>query len=220
MLSWRASGGTVMVVCGIGCGVLFGVAISMIMIRAHRTSQATDHDLPTRSALVEPAPEARSEGEIDQLRLRVTALESRTEPGVGASAAPITVPSAAIAPSRDEVVRELASQQEATLRRFREEGTDPGWARDAKRMLERDFDSLGVQNGTKLTASECRTTLCVADLAWPNYESARSAARSILTKNYSLNCRRSLFIPTPEDMSKEYSAEIIFDCESMRADSR
>jgi hypothetical protein len=147
----------------------------------------------------------------------LAALEGRT-------AAPDKTPAPASAPtppSPQEIAQHNAAAQAALVARLEREGSDPHWSPGATASFKSDLGKTqAIQTGAVVKDVTCGTTMCAAQIAWNDYASAKKDYKSLLTEKYDLNCKRTVYVPPPDDPSAAYSATLFLDCESFRADGR
>ena len=108
-----------------------------------------------------------------------------------------------------DAVRAVQDQVEQDRSRHLSEPRNHDWAVASETALRADLqDNRGVRVGDV----SCRSETCVVTLEWPDYRTAFSSYRSLLTHRYSVNCRRRMGVPPPDDPGAPYEAELFFDC--------
>jgi hypothetical protein len=152
-----------------------------------------------RSVLAAPADSARLAG----LEQRLNELERQ-----GAPQARPPEPSPAEAQQRFE----------ARVRRQQAEPVDPSWAKSTNSLLQADVLKQATGKSFRLNRVDCRTTLCSAELEWPSTEEADREYLSLVHFPYKANCGRTLVLPDPASVKGALHAQLLFDCESWRAD--
>jgi len=108
-----------------------------------------------------------------------------------------------------DAVRAVEDQVEQDRSRHLSEPRNHDWAVASETALRADLqDNRGVRIGDV----SCRSETCIVTLEWPDYRTAFSSYRSLLTHHYSVNCRRRMGVPPPNDPGAPYEAELFFDC--------
>jgi hypothetical protein len=136
-----------------------------------------------------------------------------------AGAEPRTAGSSAIL-DREEVAEQVEAQRTEWLGRLQRESRDPKWSSGAEASMDRDLEAMETTVGFRARRSDCRSTLCSADLEWPSYAAARKALNEVVAARYDMNCSTVMFLPAPDDVSTAYSSTLIRDCGSLRAEAR
>jgi len=103
------------------------------------------------------------------------------------------------------------------LESHRAQNVDDPWASDTGRLLSADFNTLAAKTGTTSVTVDCRTTICVATLAWTDFDHASNGWQHALNYFFRANCRKKIQLPPPADKSASYSAPMIFECDKWKA---
>jgi len=144
---------------------------------------------------------------------RVQALEAAS-----ASAAKEPPPPAA-RPSPEDERANVARVEADFMSRMAAEGVDPKWAGGARASVERDLTALAENQNFTVRAVECKTTICSADLEWPESTTTKPSAKALAMQRYEIGCAHFAGISVPEGASKTYTAKVFFDCEKTRAEA-
>jgi hypothetical protein len=104
------------------------------------------------------------------------------------------------------------------LRRHRSDPRDPRWADATEPKIEADLAKAAERSKFKIVRVDCRMASCVSVLEWDSYPAARSGLGMALREPYSVNCGLEVLLPPPLNPAAPYQADMIFDCESWRAD--
>jgi hypothetical protein len=192
------------------CGSAAGAAI-VLCLQGGLTGKSAAAREATR---VEPAAAAPAPPQIVYVTAPAAAPSAESPP----AAAPAPSSSA----SRPADVRE--TQRAATaeywgrrLDSHEQEGRDARWAASTQAALQADLDGLGRNAGFQVRDVDCRTTTCLARLAWPSRDDAMRQTRRVTQAAYSKSCTREIYAPPPAaGTAGPYEGEVLFDCESDR----
>jgi hypothetical protein len=198
-------------------GVGFGVSVGLLI--AGRSTPAS------AAVVTAPTPSAASVGDpslaaLTQMSQRMSAAEARlnaltaaaeTKPAASASAAP------RVPPTPEEMRAQTEKVRANLLGRMNAEGVDPRWAPRTASSFRQDLQSMGAAQHFDVREVTCRTTMCAADLEWTDSHGRRPQLMSVLGQVYGVNCQRHGTIFEPNDTTPNYTAKLIFDCESSRA---
>jgi hypothetical protein len=198
---------------GTAVGISLAVPTAYFVDRSHQPSAAkvTSQEQPT----TDPAPSRAQEdgARLTGLDARLEALERRS--AVGATAAiPSSDTPTLLHPADSKPVLHDSLQARLTS-----EGVDGTWANRSQSEIEADLSTIATDDGFHVSSVECRTTLCSAHLSWDSFESARASRGQLLTHKGPLNCDRDIYMPQPSEGAAvgAYAADVIYDCEGLRA---
>jgi hypothetical protein len=193
------------------------VVVAAIAYRAGRTSRppvAADSGNPPERVTTTQyyTNTSTSDPRVSEIEQRIQALEARPS---GEHPANPARPAVSPRPS-DEDARQRAERNHARFGdRFVQEQVDPAWGASTSKSLANEFGRLGQSMGFKAISVECHTTMCAAELEWPNSESAARGARAVVEHMYSQNCARTIYRPPPTD-DGPYHVTMYMDCERAR----
>jgi hypothetical protein len=213
------------VLCSLSACVICALVVGVLVTR-ERAARATN---VAHVAYAEGAsslqPSRREDalledGRLAALERRMEAMERGSLPHNAVASTDARLPASTVRLSYDEQKKQTGDRIKALVNRFETEGRDPRWASGAARSLELDTLSLSKKLGFAVKRVECKTSVCVSEMEWPNYEAARHGFSALLANNYDLNCARTLSMPRPSDVSVPYSAQLLMDCESLRTEVR
>ena len=74
----------------------------------------------------------------------------------------------------------LIAQHHAAIDRHYQEPRDPNWYRKAEAKLGEDLGAFATQRHFELTDVDCRTSSCVATVAFASYNDAQAGWSAIL----------------------------------------
>lgn len=125
-------------------------------------------------------------------------------------------------PGPEEQAREVIAWRDVQLREFNAERVAPDWATRSQEQLGARLQVLNQQRSRHdleafdVERIECRTSMCIASLAWNGIEQAREASTTLAGFNYRLPCATSsLVYDKPGESSHgRYRHELIFRCKA------
>jgi hypothetical protein len=202
-----------LIVGGMVIGVAIGVG-SRVTMPAQSQSEPASASSTHAAAPVKTIERIVQQVPSPDLDRRIAALEA------AGAVAPAAVPNQRVLPEyeRTHGLEVEAAAHQALVDRFRNDQSDPAWARTATSLLSEDLVRLAENGGFKTISVDCRTVMCAAVLEWKNYSEARQHAMDLAGHPYKLNCAREVHTPSPTDGSQPYRVEMVFDCEGLRAD--
>jgi hypothetical protein len=202
-----------------------GVVVGLVLGRGWTPDRSVPSTY-TRMTMEDGPPSNSPRGSgpaFDDMASRMGALEKRlgaveSTPKVAPSAEPAPPPGP---PNPEEMRAQTAKVQADLLARMNTEGVDPRWAPRAESSFAHDLQTLGEGHDFVVRHVNCRTTMCSADIEWPNGSSTGAPPRitDVVAQHYEVNCQRFGRIAQPDDPSGNYTAKVIFDCEQERAES-
>jgi hypothetical protein len=150
---------------------------------------------------------------------RVAVLEKQVEElssAVSAVSAGPRAPSP-LEEDRDARTRRMFDDHEKLLAQHDAERRDAAWAPKQQRVVEA---TLGALSGAprvsfSLRSVDCRTSSCVARLAWPSENAARMNLQELLAGSAAAGCAREIAFPHAETEGS-YVASLYFDCAEAR----
>jgi hypothetical protein len=98
------------------------------------------------------------------------------------------------------------------------ERSDPRWSPATAKALGQELSPLAQAGGFELRGVECRMTMCVADLDWPDYATAMQHEQELVQHGFAANCARFGATLPSNDPTLHYQSKLIFDCEAWRAE--
>lgn len=200
-------------------GVLAGVGSSLLISKFRDTGTAPrvrEHAIRVQdlSAVTPPSNPPHSNPDFSALQARLAELEARANAQRPAPQGPPPVP------DRGGSQADHQDEHQETIDQHSRESIDPRWSLQANRLLEADLGEVASRDHLQLIRVDCRTTTCLATIAWQSYASALSTYGDLLHGAYRVNCGRRILLPPPEDRTRPYQAQLIFDCEGFRASER
>jgi hypothetical protein len=199
------------VLLGLG-GAVVGAIITAFVARSGSRNVATG------APLARPAGEWLREPESPSLELAVRsqAVASGPSSSPGAPSVPRTKRRPA-SPEEAQQREEEAHQRWAS--RYEHEAADPRWGPDAARSLSDELHGLESRMAFRATGVTCKTTMCAADLEWPDFARVAGETRTLVQHMYEQNCARTIYNPPPGDPGAPYRLTMYFDCETARIGS-
>jgi hypothetical protein len=159
---------------------------------------------PLGEAQSPPGSAARDE-RVGSLENRITQLEDQKQPP---------------APPQD-IARDQAKNfaaHAASIEAHRRDKVDPGWARDVERAYNDDLQAISRDSQFRLLNVNCRTTSCIAELEFANFNIANQNWSKVLHRRYKTACGTEISIPPTDKPDEPYRATVVFDCLSMRSE--
>ena len=169
-------------------------------------------EVPPPAGPVDNAERAR----VRLLEQRVAELENEKQRAPGPAAQP-AAPLAAMPPPT-EADRASAAQHVAAVSSFRTDPRDPKWAPARERVLGDGLRRTNAPAPFEVTAVECKTTWCRAEVSFGSYDAARTDLRALLAGDYRGACAVSIDLPTPPDPAARYAATAVYDCQAARTE--
>ena len=96
------------------------------------------------------------------------------------------------------------------------EPADPGWAPRAAKLLNEDFHNLGSNGSFQVNAVDCKTTTCVADIAFTDHYVAMTHWKEILANHFSVPCGVRMVLDGEGNGAEPYPTRVLLDCEDAR----
>jgi hypothetical protein len=202
-------------------GVVGGLAVSWF--RPGVAPREISNDAPSaRPAappiwLVDPADDVVARGEISP----GAAAKPAPAPSTSSSRRPAPVDLRdTIDPTEEmhEADRLHAQRHDDALLHHQSEPKDPRWAAATEPRIEADLSRVAEKSKFKIVKVDCRMASCVSVLEWPSYADAQHGYATALREIYAVNCGVEILLPPPPNPAARYQADMIFDCESWRAD--
>lgn len=195
-----------------------GVTASLVV--SHRSAEEPSAAANPAEARLVPVADphaAMDQQRIARLERRVAGLA--IERAGDGSAAPAPADDRGAAGPREEPLTEaeaLARHRtghDAMLTSVRAQAPDPSWSAAAGAKFTDDLGRLGAH----VDSVDCRTTACVATLAWPSRAHAQQEYRKLIEAEYQLPCDRQIFLDAAAGDAAPYRATLVLDCEHVRA---
>jgi hypothetical protein len=97
--------------------------------------------------------------------------------------------------------------------RFNVEPTDPDWAATSEDQIRAAVQGRGERLAREVTAVACKRSMCRMSLVWPSRVVAKQELQAWARTSYGPNCVKSLVLPTADDGSGKYTADLyMFNC--------
>jgi hypothetical protein len=201
-------------------GLLAGASISFAVVSTQRRAErdVSSENEPARGGSGERtsvpvlSPGSGNSRALGDLSLRMRALEESMANAEQDESEPAPDP----VEEREAIIAGHVEGIEAHYR----EASDARWAPAATQSTQRDLESLAVSAESRfgIKGVDCRSTTCVAELEWSDYETAVNGYPDLLHHAYALNCARRIVLPEPGAPEQPYRASLLIDCsESTRA---
>ena len=117
--------------------------------------------------------------------------------------------------AREAKVHEIYTE---TMQQFEQQEYDADWAGQAESGFKQDFTTIAANIGANLQNVECRTNACIAKMEFNNYEHAKDNIDELAARPYSVNCKRRVITPQPDDANAPYQVTFFFrECEKDEA---
>jgi hypothetical protein len=100
------------------------------------------------------------------------------------------------------------------------EPLDATWAAAANASLSSDVLDTAKASQFEVTAVDCRSTTCTAELRWPTFALASSNYVNVVQQRMALACTREMTLAKPIDPETPYIATAFFDCSADRSKQR
>ncbi|HEY5959314.1 MAG TPA: hypothetical protein VIV60_22305 [Polyangiaceae bacterium] len=152
---------------------------------------------------------------------RIARLEKQLESlaAVHNENTPIASVSSAIDEERELAAQRAQDEHANLLRAHALERRDAVWAPQTERLVRSELDALSEQmtRSFSVQSVDCRTSTCVAQLAWPSLGAAQVNLASLLSGSAGPGCARQIALP-PETGKGDtpYSASFHLDCAQER----
>jgi hypothetical protein len=98
------------------------------------------------------------------------------------------------------------------------ERADSRWAYATTSQVSSALErAVGQLEGARLLSVDCRSTTCVAEIAWDHYSRAFESAGRLLNVDVGLPCgTRYRLTERPDDQAEPYNQYLLLDCSSAR----
>jgi len=190
-------------------GAITGV-VAMLFVQSHTApASAPIEPLLHDSAPVTARPPGLRPVDLNTDR-RLSALELQlrelSHPGAEEPPRPsLPEKEAAIEHARQLFAQRLADHEASTR--------DSRWAAPKERAIADNMRRLAsdAHHSFSVLNVDCRTTMCVARLQWPDEATARAEIRSVV-QDVDVDCARQVMLAAPSGESLGYQASLLFDC--------
>jgi hypothetical protein len=139
-------------------------------------------------------------------RSEVTAEQASQQVEAAAPSSPSTTPEDA-----ERSRKERLERWEASLQWHHSQRVDGHFADRAAPALRAALSKIGEQLGFTVSATDCRTQSCEAQIEWTNFEQAARNLRETMVLPEKLSCATDTILPPPADPRAPYTAKILYD---------
>jgi hypothetical protein len=171
------------------------------------------------------AANSQATGEREPQAVDLSGLDSRLRQLEARTAIPSAPPPSAAqtgagqgqqpgSPSPEEYARRLQDEMRARIAQVAAEPSDATWSQATAKVLRDEFEELAPRAKFKVADLECKTTSCLAKLAWDSYPEAAQNWGAILHSHSAKNCAKTVYVPPPEpdQTGSSYEGTVLLDC--------
>jgi hypothetical protein len=151
----------------------------------------------------------------------LVAFAARSQPDPARAASPVAsaspAPPAVAVPDLVAAKAKQIAAHRAAVEAHARAPVDPEWSRATEGKLRDALAPLAAASRFAVESVDCRTTTCVAVLAFPSYEDARAGWQSVLTHRNGPRCAVEVTLDDPADPSQRYELAFVYQCPNPRA---
>lgn len=146
-----------------------------------------------------------------------------SRPTLTAVAAPPTAPPAGSGspemdlPDPGEYRAKQIAAHRAALETHARAPLDAEWSRETEKTLRDDLAPLATASRFAIERVDCKTTTCVAVLAFASYPDAQARWPSVLTHPNHAGCGTEVTLEDPADPARPYELAFVYQCPGRRA---